>query len=799
MPSPTATSSSYRGLIMKSIALLAAALLHGPVSCNALSFPRNPLRPISRGGGSDINGGDGGGKSPSKTTNFGEYDDSSGNDIIAASFAWMSASDDEANFDAPILNDVVSVDAAMDENSMSLLSSNAIRGGGGTATKVSKQSFGASLNNTLDSLQTTIFAPFRMVSSTISKTLPANPFQKKADDQSDEAKLKNQQQLLSTTKVQSVAAPGSQLVPQDVITQCATEANLIGGTLTPESLERTANMINRQYLEHGYVMNSVTGATLVPSSDETGTDGEELGHVELKVREVKLARPRQGQSPPVRIRFVEKIDGEDAGDNEPGQTQSYRTISGRTSASKIARMVKLVPGSHFCVFADRWSQLAAFPGSGIFGGGGSRKQKQNAIFSTIHAVRPVPTSPDGNTVELEIVASENKPYVSLEYGITKSLFSDQWEGELDLKHANVLGGGEVASINVRKGRGRDNKEDSKLKGVGGGPINFRMSLKDDYLSESDSGYDVEVYRDHVGVSGKGGKGITAAAGAEEGSLDAIKDEPVDNGSPLRTGASAKLKLPASIPFAKALNAKFERVDPFTKNDKAQCMTSMSADIGPYDHDGEVSSLPMRSVISGTATAGGKWDAGSEESTLLPYASGTINSQQILRVNNGDMSCPPTDLVMRHKVCVSSQNLPRHEAILLGLTSRIRGYRYNYSQEAPTTQQQQQRQTKEQNLMQSMKQFVKGGDPGQSRPPIALSKSISGSLELRVPCERFSLGRGNIVLFGDWCFAQAQIEQKLSRHSSLGVGLRKNIQGLPLKMDACITEHGSKGLFFGIGA
>ena len=63
---------------------------------------------------------------------------------------------------------------------------------------------------------------------------------------------------------------------------------------------------------------------------------------------------------------------------------------------------------------------------------------KSAIFSTIHAVRPVPTGEDDNTVSLEIIATKNKPYVSLEYGVTKSLYSDQWEGEFDLMHANLL-------------------------------------------------------------------------------------------------------------------------------------------------------------------------------------------------------------------------------------------------------------------------------------------------------------------------------------------------------------------------
>jgi hypothetical protein len=89
------------------------------------------------------------------------------------------------------------------------------------------------------------------------------------------------------------------------------------------------------------------------------------------------------------------------------------------------------------------------------------------------------------------------------------------------------------------------------------------------------------------------------------------------------------------------------------------------------------------------------------------------------------------------------------------------------------------------------------------------------VEVRIPFERVVpqpiVGSGTVVVFGDWCVAQAQqsssstspqgetenFEQPF-RQSSIGIGLRKVVQGIPLKMDACVTEHGTKGLFFGIG-
>ncbi|KAL7537693.1 hypothetical protein ACHAXR_008005 [Thalassiosira sp. AJA248-18] len=837
-------TAAYGRHLMAAIVLV-AALFHQLAGCDAFSLPRNPLhRPSTPNIFKGSNMGGGGGKIPRlNLRHFDGGDDDGGGDIIAfnlASLAWISAPSDESNLDSSIdaHGEEVPTEEGTKESLMYSMSTETLRGGAGISAKEStltksssdnKKSIGASVNDSLDSLQTMLFEPIRMAGSALSKNLPANPFQKSKK----EFKMKQQQQLLTSTKVKSVSAPDSELLPPHVITQCAKESNLIGGTLTPETLEETSNMINRQYLEHGYVMNSVTGATLVPPSDGNANDGG--GHVELKVREVKLARSSQDNSSPVHIRFVEKIaDGADTGDDEsiislPSQSdqaqsdyQTYRTIPGRTRPSKIARMVNLVPGSHFCIFPERWSQLAAFPGSSMFGGG--VKRGKSAIFSTIHAVRPVPTSQDGNTVELEIVASENKPYVSLEYGVTKSLFSDQWEGELDLNHANVFGVGEVATMNIRKGRSSGKKEDSRLKnwnkGVRGGPLNWRMSLKDDYLGGSDAGYDLEVFHDHVGVSGNrvSSQTIADVSNEETSAGDGSDKEDDTNGEscPLRTGASMRLRLPRTVPFANALSARFERVDPFAKNDCAQCMTSVSTDIGPYRHSWKVSSLPLLSTLSATATAGGRWNArsktgesSSSDACTLPYATGTINSQQLLPLNDGSGSSSSIDLAMRHVVSASSQHLPRHEAILLGLSSRIRGYKYNYNQSSTAPQPQNTQTQQQKGMMQSLKQFVKGGNAEQFRPPIALSKTISGTLELRIPFERFALGSGNVVLFGDYCLAQPQpsllseaesnLHEKPCRLSSVGIGLRKVVQGLPLKMDACVTEHGSKGLFFGIGS
>jgi hypothetical protein len=795
--------------------------LQSRVECDAFvffSFRRCPLNPPCNNvlGGGFNNGG--GRKTPGNSSNrfCDDGDDDAHMGIPALKLAGLyrvSADSDEihGNRDNSREDNGISKD---DFQTSSEINFDPIRTGNTISEKEcieSKESMGTSLKDTL----TILLSPFRIAASALIHSLPANPFREDVNDQSSTYKVREQQKLLSSIVVRSVSAPGSELLTSDDVTKCAKESNLIGGALTPESLELTANKINRLYLDHGYVMNCVTGATLVPSSEGKGDDGE--GHVELNVREVKLARPTQRNSSLLHIRFVEKSSYNDAGDKEnfislplPSSSDrseadqpTYRIVSGRTRPSKIARMLNLVPGSHFCVLPDVWSRLVASPGN--VAGVGKGKLQQHPIFSAIHALRPLPTAQD--SVELEIVATENKPYISLEYGVTKSLYSDQWEGELDLKHDNAFGGGEVATMNIRKGKSRLRRKNV----FSPGPINWRMTIKDEYLGYSNAGYDIEVFRDYVDVVGEKYE-------VDEGDVADVNNSHEEN-CPLRTGITTKLRFPqtrGSFAIPKAVSARFECVDPFTQSDCVQFISSMSAD---FDDQRTLKlwKRPVRSTVTAVATTGRKWNSvGKREnvndSNSLSYVTGTITSQQIMPLESVKGSTPSIDLAIRHVASASSRHLPRHEGIILGLSSRVRGYKYNYQQSPMKNPQQETMHDK--SIFQSLKRVVQGQGKEHFRPPIALSNAISGTVEVRIPVERLVsssiIGDGNVVLFGDWCISQAQPLHSLlqssdeglsiesSRHSSLGIGLRKVVQGIPLKVDACFTEHGTKGLFFGIG-
>ena len=823
------------------------------------------------GGGSGSSRGSGGGKIPPRNfrNNFDGDDDHEGNDgdlnviNIASSFWILARPDEDWEISEGGNKKIASRINGMQSND--LVSS--IRGGGGS-TKKQKEHKGLNKSDALGSIG--------------SKLSNFSLFQKRKEDQSQRNQIEKQQQekeLLSSTIIQSVSAPRSTLLPPEIITKSAAESDLIGGTLTPETLEVTASRINRWYWDHGYVMNSVTGATLVPGNSG-GEDNQGEGRVELKVREVKLANSQPEMKLPVTIRFVDPFisNGEKEDESiislstKQGQHQQYKITSGRTRPSKIARMVKLAPGSHLQILPQYWSRLVANPG-GAFGGGGGK----SAIFSTIHAVRPIPCAGD-NTATLEIIASENKPYASIEYGVTKSLYSDQWEGELDLKHGNAFGGGEIVTMNVRKGR-RNGKTTSRKEreevndhdsmwenvnvGLKDGPVSWRMSIKDDCVGGSDAGYDVEMFRDYVG------KHINTDAQSPVKLSDDAKTDlesrayDGEGDSPRRTGATLRFRLPfqlrrhvRSVLLPRDVSASVECIESPTSGlasssirGHKQSMTSVSINMGPYhfgeryreNNDGAKSTWqrslhPLLSTISATTTAGAKWDNHDNISTdndgarVLPYATGAITSQQtmpLLSLNSGSRGTgipPSVDLAMRHVISASTKHLPRHEAVILGLASRVRGYRYNYQVEQefskPSTHKQE-----NQTPMQSLKQFFRGGNAGWFRPPVAIANSISGTVEIRVPIGEVanreflpSVFSGTFVLFGDWAVSHAQKEVSSSaevpplleeeksnvfdkpfRHSSIGVGFRKVVQGLPLKMDVCITEHGTRGMFVGIGA
>eukprot|EP00591_Stephanopyxis_turris_P005503 CAMPEP_0195530746 /NCGR_PEP_ID=MMETSP0794_2-20130614/33783_1 /TAXON_ID=515487 /ORGANISM="Stephanopyxis turris, Strain CCMP 815" /LENGTH=235 /DNA_ID=CAMNT_0040662323 /DNA_START=131 /DNA_END=838 /DNA_ORIENTATION=+ len=168
--------------------------------------------------------------------------------------------------------------------------------------------------------------------------------------------------------------------------------------------------------------------------------------------------------------------------------------------------------------------------------------------------------------------------------------------------------------------------------------------------------------------------------------------------------------------------------------------------------------------------------------ILPYASGKITAREIFPLTS-NANRKPIEMAFSHSLTTSTPNLPSHEANAAGNAAKVRGYT--------------------------------SGSNG------AISSSLFGTTELRIPLPLTKIpglkNKANtwvedatMVLFGDWLFARPSSSSSLSiaatrhnkqdlfRKSSIGIGFRKSIQGIPLRYDLSVTEEGKMGAFLNFG-
>ena len=238
-----------------------------------------------------------------------------------------------------------------------------------------------------------------------------NPFSKKEMNTSDD------DLDLSTLVVQQVEAPSSTVLPDTIVRSAAQRSGLIGSVMRSDRVKECANQLKRWYLQRGYVLHSVTGATL---------------HAENSTATLAVYEPRSA-SLPVNIQFAKlvPIDPEN-GDlttlrklKTKLETKKRRALKpeewnkiksqlnmtlieakGRTNPKTISKRLELESGKHFRWNAQRWQTIA-----------------QSGIFAKVFRASPVKLNDD--SVQLHIVAQESPPR-NLEYGIQKSLYTGNW-------------------------------------------------------------------------------------------------------------------------------------------------------------------------------------------------------------------------------------------------------------------------------------------------------------------------------------------------------------------------------------
>jgi hemolysin activation/secretion protein len=601
---------------------------------------------------------------------------------------------------------------------------------GGSTNKKGKGFFTKS-KATLDSTLKFWSDAFNHFSSSL--TAPFRNFKKLSFLESEDTRRQNEiiQQLRTTPIERVVIVPNSTVVPNDVLQIASKRAGLLGRPLETQSVQDLAKALKQWYERQGYVLHAMTGATL---------------QVDTRTAELSVQEPLSSD-PPLTIIYCKEmvIDPEDGSiitfrqyrdkviaknkpsfdrvkiDRQSLNTTFVPTPTGRTNPKRLAAALGIAPGKHFCWRPSRWSTIL-----------------QSGLFQKTIRTSPEPL-PDG-TVQLQLVVQE-APARHLEYGLSKSLYTDSWEGEIDFSHRNVFGGGETLGFTIR--RGTQDAEPS-----------VRLKYCDNNFGLGPSGYDVEIFSDYIGEqsSMEGDK-------SNSGTIDNMSEEQFDNDELLdRKGLSVSLRNPFSaFAFVNSGSATLERTS--TKAGRHESVGSTTLNVGPF-----VRYLPMeaRSSILAkllTGTRSIESDASSWPQ-WMPFVSLTATTRQMFPLSVTPSG--PLTLALQHSATASSTHIPRHEANANGIACKVRGY-------------------------QKKEKFTE-----------RVSNCLVGTTEVRLPVNLPRFGDASLALFGDWCFSSAGQNQPWKRRSSVGLSLRKTLQGFPVKYDISLTESGKIGAFFGLG-
>jgi len=525
---------------------------------------------------------------------------------------------------------------------------------------------------------------------------------------------------LQTTLVLHVNVPNTTVLPQEVIETAAKRSGILGRPLRTETVQEFARNLKRWYDRKGYILHSVTGATL---------------HADTNTAEITVQEPFINNRP-VEIIFCKQMVIDDDGSlvsfrqykdkhtrrDTRGLAQlkkedlntTFVTTSGKTSSTRIANALQLHPKTPFLWQGHRWQAIV---GAGIFS----------------KVLRATPERMPDGTVQLQILATEAPPR-NLEYGLTKSLYTGSWEGEADFQHSNVFGGGECLGVTVK--RGTKDAEPS-----------VRLKFSDDNFG-LEGGYDVELFSDYIGEN-------LESDGTDEQQKDYDHDALLD-----RKGATFRLRNPIRTEMIQNSRASACLEQTSTRSGQHEAVGSVTLGLGPFRKE-----LPLdaRSHVLGSLMTGTRIADGGETShyNILPYSSLSATTRQIFPLTPDDQR--PLTLALQHSATASTHHLPRHEANALGVASQIRGY-------SPSSNDR-------------------------------VSSYLVGTTELRIPITLPTnklRQDASIVVFGDWSFAQKDLQSSFTRKASVGIGLRKGVQGIPIKYDLSYTQDGQFRAFFGLG-
>lgn len=268
---------------------------------------------------------------------------------------------------------------------------------------------------------------------------------------------------------------------------------------------------------------------------------------------------------------------------------------------------------------------------------------------------------------------------------------------------------------------------------------LKLRYSDDHFGLG-GGFDFEVFSDFLGDSSD-----EATGGDQSESSDLC----------FRKGTTLRINNPVNVAAVKnKLQASVERTS--SRSGQHEKIGSTTLTLGPMRMP-----LPLdaRSSLTTSVTAGARLVELGDDGSIKPYASGSATTRQIFPLSDPSKSRgSAATLALQHTVATSSENLPRHEAKAMGVSAQIRG----------------------------------------CGPDGVATSCIKGTAELRFPVRFPRLENSAIILFGDWYFIKESRSDLFGGKSSIGVGFRKIVQGLPLKYDVCYTSDGKIKTMFGLG-
>jgi len=522
----------------------------------------------------------------------------------------------------------------------------------------------------------------------------------------------------------------------------------------------------------------------------------------IDIRFAKLVPidPESGETTTMR-KYKAKLETERGRGFKPEEWEQVKSglnttlveAKGRTNPRTIAKRLGLEAGRHFRWNGQRWTNIA-----------------QSGIFARVWKASPVKLS-DGS-VQVQVLAQESPPR-NLEYGIQKSLYTGNWEGELDFNYENILGGGESLGLKVRRGA-KDPEPSVKIQFSDdkfGMPHGYDAELFSDYIAyekpkpkikktavddeqsgdekelspvatttEADAVSDEELTSEQEPMMASTPATITTDIVSEEESVPETVPEPEsiifnaaentdDDAILSRRGLRFNLRSPVSRNLVERSSASTALERTTTRMGRHETIASGTLRLGPF-----IRNLPLgaKTSLITSVTSGTRIGSGDESSwKLLPYSSQVATARQIFPILTETISFPSGDnikLAIETTMASSTKNQPLHEANAMGLAATVRGY------------------------------------SSSSNGP--LSGSLFGTAEVRIPVTipiqrvRFNQD-AKVVLFGDWMYgfnAHGKNTGGTTRKSSIGVGLRKSVQGIPLKYDVSLNSEGKIGGFLGLG-